>query len=435
MTTTTPTIWERLPATFRALRHRNFRLFVMGQLISLVGTWMDMVAEQWLVYRLTGSAAMLGMVGFAGQLPSLVLGPIGGTISDRFNRHRLLIGTQTAFMLIAFALAFLTLSGRIRIWELFILAAMMGTVQAFDMPTRQAFIVDMTSKEDLMNAIALNSSMFNASRIVGPAVAGLVVAWVGEGWCFMINAVSFIAVIAGLLMMRVATAPPQPGRESALRQMQEGLRFAAHTPPIRALLVNIGVVSLVGMSYATLMPIFASKILGGGAEQLGILMGASGVGALAGALTLASRRSAKGLGPWVAGACCGFGVSQLFFAASRIYWLSVLILVPLGYCMMVQMGSTNTLIQMMVPDQLRGRVMSLYSTMFMGMLPFGSLMAGAVADRIGAPWTVAIGGFLCIATGTALALQLPKLRPQARALMEPMLAVEAGHPAENAVPG
>lgn len=407
----------QLPATLRALQYRNFQLFFAGQLISLVGTWMQNVAQSWLVYRLTGSSVLLGAVGFAGQILVFLLSPAGGIVADRYSRHRVVIATQTASMLLAFVLAFLTLTGRVQIWHIFVLAAALGAVNAFDIPGRQAFIVDMVGRTDLMNAIALNSSMFNASRVVGPAVAGLLVASIGEGWCFFANAVSYIAVIAGLLFMHVTRHEQvaQPG--SPLSHLAEGFRFVLHNTPVHALLALLGVVSLTGMPYAVLMPIFADRILHGGAAALGWLMGASGIGALAGALLLASRKTLKGLGLWVAVSAVGFGLGLTLFSLSRTFWVSAAILVPVGFAMMIEMGSSNTLIQSMVPDRLRGRVMSVYSMMFMGMAPIGSLLAGASADRIGAPWTVAAGGLVCMAGAGIFSIWLPRIRVHARRLI------------------
>ena len=299
------------------------------------------------------------------------------------NRQRVVIGTQFASMILAFILAALTLTHTVQVWHVFVLAALLGVVNAVDIPARQSFLVDMVGKEDLMNAIALNSSMFNGARIIGPAIAGILVAKIGEGWCFFVNAVSYIAVIIGLLMMRVTRplrlAPSGP----ALAHIIEGFRFARHTAPIRALLLLLGLVSLVAMPYTVLMPVFADKVLHGGARGLGILMGATGVGALIGALTLATRAGVTGLGRWIAISCGGFGVSLVLFSFSRNFWLSAILLLPVGFCMMLQMSSSNTLIQAMVPDHLRGRVMAMYTMMFMGMAPFGSLFAGALADKTG----------------------------------------------------
>ena len=408
---------ERCQGAVRALRHRNFRLFFGGQAISLIGTWMQSVAESWLVFRLTGSETLLGFVGFAAQIPVFLLAPFGGAFADRNDRRWTLVATQTSAMVLALALAFLTLTGRIRVWEVFAIGAMLGTVNAFDIPTRQSFFVEIVGREDLLNAIALNSSMFNGARIVGPAVAGILVASIGEGWCFFANGVSYVAVIAGLVAMRRPPASRGVGGPSTFTRIAEGFRFSARTRPVRALLLLLAAVSLAGTPYAVLMPVFAEKVLHQGARGLGILMAASGVGALVGSVALAMRRQLRGLGSWVANASVGVGVSLVLFSFSRSFLLSVVLLLPLGCCFMVALGSSNTLIQAMVPDALRGRVMAVYSMMFMGMAPFGALLAGAVAGRIGAPRTVAIGGAVCAAAGLVFRVLLPSLRGEARTLI------------------
>jgi MFS family permease len=426
----TSRVRSHLSNTFRALRHRNFQLFFSGQFISLIGTWIQSVAQSWLVYRLTGSVVLLGMMGFAGQMPVFLLAPFGGTVADRHNRHRILIFTQSCAMIFAFILAFLTLTERVQIWHLFVLASCFGLANAFDIPTRQAFAVDMVGKEDLINAIALNSSMFNGARIVGPAIAGILVAAVGEGWCFFANAVSYIAVIVGLLMMKI-TPVTRKQASSAFSHIAEGFRYVATTKPIRALLLLLGLVSLTGMPYAVLMPIFADQYLGGGSSTLGFLMGASGVGALTAALVLASRKAVFGLGRWVAFACGGFGVSLVLFSLSRSFWLSAALLVPVGFSMMTQMSSSNTLVQAMIPDELRGRVMSVYSMMFMGMAPFGALLAGSLAGLIGAPETVAIGGLICLIGAVIFGFRLGELQEEGHEMIVSM-QMTAGVPASKA---
>jgi MFS family permease len=407
---------SRAALALRSLRHRNFRLFFSGQLISLIGTWMQSVAQSWLVYRMTGSSFLLGAVGFASQIPVFLLAPLGGIVADRFNRHRVVIGTQTASMILAFILSGLTLSGAVRVWHIFVLAGLLGVVNSFDIPARQAFLVDMVGKEDLINAIALNSSMFNGARIIGPAIAGVLVATIGEGWCFFANAVSYIAVVIGLLLMQVPFVP-RSNEATPLENIIEGFRFVRETKPIRALLLLLGVVSLVGMPYAVLMPIFADQILHGGARGLGILMGATGVGALAGALLLATRSGVRGLGSWVAVSSGVFGMTLILFSWSRTFWLSTILLVPVGMSMMVEMASSNTLIQSMVPDHLRGRVMAVYSMMFIGMAPFGALFAGTIAQRLGAPLTVTMGAIACLGGSAIFGLRLPALRVEARQLI------------------
>jgi len=422
-----------MSAFARALRSPNYRLFFGGQLISLIGTWMQSVAQSWLIYRLTHSALLLGAVGFAGQIPIFFIAPVGGHLADRVDRRRIIIVTQSCAMILAFILAALTLSGRVREWHIIVLAALLGIVNAFDMPARQAFIVQMVEREDLMNAIALNSSMFNGARVVGPAVAGILVAAIGEGWCFFANAVSYIAVLAGLFMMTTPRFVPKAMATSALQNIVEGLRFVANTAPIRALLLLLALVSFTGMPYAVLMPVFADRVLHAGARGLGILMGASGVGALAGSIMLALRSTVRGLGTWVAVSCTIFGATLIAFGLSRALWLSVAILVPLGAAMMVQMSSSNTLIQSMVPDELRGRVMAAYTMMFMGMGPLGSLAGGTVADRVGAPIAVMAGGAITIVAAAIFSMRLPSLRGPAR---EMILAQQqaGGDPAEETTP-
>jgi MFS family permease len=421
---------RRIPQMLRALRHRNFQLFFSGQLISLIGTWMDNIAEAWLVYRLTGSSLLLGTVAFAGQIPVFLLAPIGGMVADRWNRQRVVIATQASSMVLAGILAVLTLTGRVKVWEVVVLAALMGAVNAFDIPARQAFLVDMVGREDLMNAIALNSSMFNGARVIGPSVAGILVASIGEGWCFAANSVSYIAVIVGLLLMHVKRAPVHNLQVSPFEHIVEGFRFVWNTGPIRALLLLLGLVSLVAMPYSVLMPIFAAKVLHGNARTLGVLMGATGVGALGGALTLASRSGVKGLGRWVAIACASFGAALILFSLSRWYFLSVALLVPVGFAMMVQMASSNTLIQAMVPDRLRGRAMAVYSMMFMGMAPMGALLSGWSADHIGAQWTIALGGVIAIIGAAVFARNLPKIRVEARELILAQ-GMAGGEPAQE----
>jgi len=434
----------RWQAAVRALRHRNFQLFFSGQLISLIGTWMQTVAQSWLVYRMTGSGLLLGSVGFASQIPVFLFAPLGGIVADRTNRKHVVIATQTLSMILAFILAALTLTHHVQVWHIFVLAALLGVVNAFDIPGRQSFLVDMVGKDDLMNAIALNSSMFNGARVIGPAVAGVLVARLGEGWCFFANGVSYIAVIAGLAMMNVHAPARVSANTSPWEHIREGFQFVERTAPIRALLMLLGVVSMTGMPYVVLMPIFADKILhsGGqefatligshdlGAVRLGILMGAAGVGALLGALTLAVRTGVKGLGRWVTVCCAGFGVSLILFALSKSFWLSVFLLLPVGYFIMLQMASSNTLIQVMVPDELRGRVMAVYSMMFMGMAPVGSVLGGALSDRLGAPLTIALGGLAAIAGAIWFGMQLPKIRGEARRLMVAQ-AMAGGQPAEQ----
>ncbi len=428
--TSPPSTASRVPAVLRALRHRNFQLFFSGQLISLIGTWMQNVAQSWLVYRLTGSALLLGTVAFVGQFPVFLLAPVGGMVADRYNRHRVIIATQASATILAFLLAALALTGAVRVWHIMVLASLLGAVNAFDIPARQAFLVDMVGKEDLMNGIALNSSMFNGARVIGPAIAGILVAWIGEGWCFFANGVSYIAVIAGLLLMRLQPLRVAGREASPLEHMTEGFRFVRRTAPIWTLLLLIGLVSLVAAPYSVLMPIFADSVLHKGARGLGILMGATGVGALLGGLSLAMRTGVRGLGRWVALSSAGFGLSLILFSFSRWFWLSVILLIPAGYSMMLQMAASNTLIQAMVPDRLRGRVMAVYSMMFMGMAPLGALFAGTVAQKLGAPAAVAIGGTGAIVGSALFTRALPKLRGEAQQLIVAQ-GMAGGEPAEQ----
>jgi MFS family permease len=419
------------PAMLRALNSRNYRLFYSGQFISLVGTWMDTVAESWLVYRLTGSALLLGTVGFASQFPVFVLAPLGGLLADRFHRRGILVMTQALSMISAGLLAWMTLSGRINVPWLIFLAASQGVINAIDIPTRQAFVVDMVGKPDLVNAIALNSSMFNGARIIGPAIAGILVAKVGEGWCFAANSVSYIAVISGLLMMRLEHSRERK-EYSALAQLKEGMRFALRTPPLRALILLVGVLSLVATPYSVLMPIIADQVLHGGAGTMGLLMGCSGAGALTSAVLLAARKGLKGMGTWAAVAASTLGVGLIGLGLSRSVHLAGLALFFVGASMMMQMACSNTLIQAMTPDAMRGRVASLYSMMFMGMAPIGALAAGSVSHALGAPRTIMCGGILAIVTAATFWSQLCKLRPMARELIIAQ-GMAGGEPAQEMV--
>jgi MFS family permease len=404
---------SRALSAFRALRHRNFRLFFGGQLISLVGTWMQTVAQSWLVYRLTGSPVLLGTVGFVSQIPVFFLATVGGIVADRYPKRPIVVATQTSSMVLALLLAWLTLTDRIQVWHIIVLAGLLGVVNAFDIPARQSFFVEIVGKEDLQSAIGLNSSIFNGARIIGPAIAGILVALIQEGWCFFANGVSFIAVIIGLLMMRVKEREIRSGSTEAIQEALEGFRYALGSPTISALLLLVALVSIVGVPYTVLMPIIAAQVLHGGARTLGLLMGATGVGAMMGALTLAMHRGVRGLGKIAAAAACGFGASLVLFSFSRWFAVSMVLLIPVGYCVMLQMAATNTLLQTMSPDHLRGRVMALYSMMFMGMAPVGSLGAGFAAARLGAPATLAIGGVACIAGSLLFVRRLPQIRAEA----------------------
>ena len=382
------------------------------------------MAQSWLVYRLTGSPALLGLVSFAGQIPIFLLSPIAGYAADRLNRHRVVVATQSTSMLLALALAALTLTNRIQIWELFVLAALLGVVNAFDIPARQSFLVEMVGRGDLMNAIALNSSMFNGARIIGPAIAGILVAKIGEGWCFFANGISYVAVIWGLLLMKVKPFRPAPRSMSAWETIREGFQFVGRTVPIRTIVQLIAIVSFAGMPYTVLMPIFADRILHVGPQGLGLLMGATGVGALGGALLLASRTRLKGFMIWIPLSAAVFSLSLAIFAASGQMWLSCAMLFIAGFAVMIQVGASNTLIQSMVPDHLRGRAMSVYSMMYIGVGPFGAMAAGFAAGGFGARSTILAGSVVCLLASGLFALRLPSIRPMTRQLIRDQQAID-----------
>ena len=380
----------------RALRHRNYRLFFAGQGISLIGTWMQRVAMSWLVYRLTGSALLLGVVNFTGQAPTLLFTPFAGVIADRYDRHRLLVVTQVMAMVQAALIAVLVLTDAIAVWHLVLLSLFLGIVNAFDTPIRQSLIVEMIeSREDLGNAIALNSSMMNGARLVGPSIAGILIASVGEGMCFLLNAVSYVAVILALMAMTIAPKRMRAQRPHLWEAWREGVTYAFGSPPIRSVLLLLAVVSFMGMPYATLLPIFAQEVLQGGAQTLGFLMGAAGIGALIGAMFLASRDSVLGLETVLVVAAMIFGTGLIGFSLSRVFWLSCGLMIVSGFGMMVHMAAANTLVQTLVDDDKRGRVMSLHTMSVRGMVPLGSLIAGGLASQIGAPATLTLGGICC----------------------------------------
>ncbi|HTL96477.1 MAG TPA: MFS transporter [Gemmatimonadaceae bacterium] len=400
----------------RALRHRNYRLFFSGQSVSLVGTWITRIATLWLVYRLTGSALLLGIVGFCGQIPTLLLAPFSGVLVDRWNRHRILVATQVLSMLQSLALAVLALAGIITVTEILVLQVAQGIINAFDTPARQAFVIEMVEqREELPNAIALNSSMVTGSRIIGPTIGGILIAAVGEGWCFMVDAISYLAVIASLLAMRLAAESARRGRRtSAIEELREGVRYVSGFAPARTVLLLLALVSTMGMPYMVLMPAVASGVLHGGPHTLGFLMTASGVGALAGAMYLAARPSVLGLDRAIAIATATFGVGLAAFALSHTLWLSLALLPIAGGGFMVQTASTNTILQTIVDERLRGRVMAFYAMSFLGTAPIGSLVAGVVASRIGVQMTILLGGLACVAGASWFALELPKLRAMIR---------------------
>jgi MFS family permease len=396
----------------RALEHRNYRLFFSGQSLSLIGTWMTRIATSWLVYRLTGSAWMLGLIGFLGQIPTFLLGPFAGVWVDRWSRHRTLVWTQILSMLQSFALAALAFSGHIAIWHIALLSMLQGVINAFDTPARQAFLIEMVEDRAILsNAIALNSTMVNTARLLGPAIGGLIIAAVGEAWCFAIDGISYGAVILSLLLMTVAAAAPRRRDEENLwRELVEGFRYVSGSAPIRAILLLLAIVSLVGMPYSVLLPIFASQIFHGGAHTLGLLMGSTGVGALIAAVTMAARRSILGLGRRIGLAALLFGAGIFVFALSRNLALSVAMLLVTGFAMMQHMASSNTILQTISDPDKRGRVMSYYTMAFMGMTPFGSLFGGALAARFGAPRALAVSGLICVASAGIYFAYLPAVR-------------------------
>ena len=399
----------------RALSHRNYRLFFYGQSVSLVGTWITRVAISWLVYRLTGSELLLGVVGFAGQIPTLLLAPFAGVVVDRHNRHRILVWTQAASLIQSLLLAVLTLSDLITVPQLLILQLLQGVINAFDTPARQALLVEMvTTRADVPNAIALNSSMVNGSRIIGPAAGGVIIAAVGEGWCFAIDAVSYVGVLTSLGLMRLERRSPATHAAPLLHDLRSGFRYVRDSVPIRSGLILLAIVSTAGVPYTVLMPAVVAETLGGGPDLLGWLMGASGAGALAGALYLANRETVVGLGRVILVGALAFGTCLVIFSATRSIWLAAPALAFAGAGFIVQAASTNTIIQTIVDEQFRGRVMAFYTMAFFGSVPVGSLIAGVVATYIGATMTIRLGGFVCIAAGLWYATRLPALRAAVR---------------------
>ncbi len=364
----------------------------------------------WLVYSLTHSAFWLGAVGFAGQIPIFLLTPLAGVLADRMDRHHLLIMTQTLAMLQAFALALLVLTGKITLWQIMSLGVFLGFVDALDMPVRQSFMAQVVEKQDLGNAIALNSSIVNSARLLGPSFAGVLIASTGEGICFLLNGVSYLAVLLSLLAMKPIAREIESKKSRVFQELKEGFRYVSGFAPIRSVLLLLALVSLMGVPYQVMMPVFAKDILHGGPQTLGFLMGSAGIGALAGAIYLASRRSVLGLGKWIVAAAAVFGIGLIAFSLSRILWVSLILMLFVGFGMMVQMASSNTVLQTMAEENKRGRVMSFYAMAFRGMVPFGSLLAGGLASWVGAPNTLVIGGISCILGSFLFARQLPLLR-------------------------
>jgi MFS family permease len=394
-----------------ALRHRNYQLFFAGQGLSLVGTWMQRIAVSWLVYRLTGSAFLLGFVGFAGQIPTFIFASFAGVLIDRSSRYRILLVTQILATVQSALLAVLTLTGQIAVWHIFLLSLSLGIINAFDMPARQSFVVDMVEgKEDLPNAIALNSMMVNGARLVGPALAGIAVAAFGEGFCFLLNALSFVTIIFALLAMKIKQVERKPSTAHPWHDLKEGYRYAFGFAPIRYLLLLLGLMSIMGMPFQVLMPVFVKDVLHGGPHTLGFLMGTLGVGALVTAGYLASRKSVLGLGRVTVVACLVFGLGLIAFSRSHQIIFSYIAIFFVGSGMMGTMTSCNTIIQTVVDDEKRGRVMGFYTMAIMGMAPFGSLMAGSLASHIGAPNTVIVGGISCTVAALLFARRLPAFR-------------------------
>ncbi len=399
----------------RAMRYRNYRLFFGGQGVSLVGTWMQSVAISWLVYRMTNSALMLGVVGFATQIPAFFLTPLAGVLIDRWNRYRILVVVQALEALQALVLAVLFFSGHITVWQIVVLSTFLGLASAFEMPARHAFIFELIEKkEDLSNAIALNSIMFNSARLIGPLFAGILIASVGEGMCFFLNGISYLAVIAAFLMMKVDVKNSERKTAHVLKELKDGLAYAFSITPIRYILVLVAIASLVGVPYAVLLPVVASQVFHGGAQVFGFLVAATGVGAFLGAVHLAARKTVVGLAGTIAMAAALFGVGLILFSFSSVLWISLILMVFVGYAMIIHMASANTILQTIVDDDKRGRVMSLYVMAFIGMMPVGSLLAGVLANRIGAPRTITISGITCLAAAAFFASKLPVLRAAIR---------------------
>lgn len=406
-----PHKFSGIKLTFRTLSYRNYRLFFIGSGISMVGNWMQQVAMSWLVYRLTNSPLLLGVIAFAGLFPGFILAPLAGVLSDRWNRHHILLVSQVLAMLQAITLAFLVITSVVAVWHIIFLSVLLGLISAFDIPARQSFVVDMIEKrEDMGSAIALNSALFNGGRLLGPSLAGVTVAVMGEGICFLLNALSYLAVITMLFLMKVESAPNASSKADIVKGFKAGFEYTFSFLPVKYVLLLLALVSLMGMPCTVLMPVFAKDILHGGPHTLGFLTAASGAGALVGALYLASRRTVLGMGRIIPVAAGIFGLGLVFFSLSRVLWFSLLLLLFTGFGMMVQLALSNTIIQTIVDDDMRGRVMGFFAMAFMGTAPLGSLLAGGVADMIGAPYTLITGGLCCILGALTYAGKLPLLR-------------------------
>ena len=395
----------------RSLAHRNYRLYFAGQGISLVGTWMQQIAMSWLVYQMTQSSLQLGVVLFAGQVPALFLAPVAGVLVDRWNRHRVLLLTQTLAMMQALLLALLTWTGRIDVGQLVLLSLFLGVVNTFDMTTRQAFLSEMvTRRVDLGNAIALNSSMVNGSRLIGPTLAGIILAQTSADVCFLLNGLSYLAVLLALLAMRLERPRRERPTVPLWQGLREGFAYVSGFAPIRTLLLLLGLSSLAGTSYTVLLPEFTVRRLGGDAHMLAFLTAASGLGALTGALLLAWRKSVLGLGRWILTALTLLGLGLLALAGVADFMLAVLALFTVGLGMLVEMAASNTLLQTIVAEDKRGRVMSFYTLAFLGMAPLGSLLTAVLSACLGLPLTFLINGWFCLAGAAFFGLSLPRLR-------------------------
>lgn len=423
---------QRLRALARPFQHRDYRLYFAGQLLSFIGNWMQSAAQAWLVYRLTDAPVMLGLVAFAGQAPVFLLATVGGAVADRHGRQRVLWYAQWCGLAIAAGLALLTASGHISAELILLFAALGGVVSAFEIPARQALLADLVGKKELLGAVAMNSALVNAARILGPMLAGLLIAMSGEAICFALNGLSYLAMILALSRMQARTPIPAPG--AFMAQALDGLRFAFNTVPVRSLLALLAVASIMGSPYLVLMPVFAREVFAGGPRTLGLLLGAAGSGALLGALVLASRDGVRGLGHWVVFAAAIFGVSLIAFSQARSLWLAVALLPAAGFGMIVQMAATNTLIQVMAPDRLRARVLAVYSMTLLGMAPLGGLLAGALAHSLGARWTVSLGGAVCLIGAAVFYRRLPQLRAQAQAFIVAQGAASGEPPGGSTLP-
>jgi len=406
---------SRFKTIFRSLNYRNYRLFFGGQSISLIGTWMQRIAMPWLVYHMTGSAFLLGVVGFAGQIPTFLLAPIAGVYTDKFNRYKVLLVTQIVSLIQALILAILALTGTIELWHIVTLSIALGCINAFDVPARHSFVIEMVEKkEDLGNAIALNSMMFNGARLIGPSVAGILLASAGEGICFLINAISYVFVISSLLMMKVEKKEARRKESNIMTDFREGLNYTFGFAPIKYLILLLALVSLLGSSYQVLIPVFAKEVLHGGSDTFGFLMGASGFGALIGALFLASRVSVLKLGRLVPAATTLFGAGLIALSFINDFNFSVILMIIIGLGLMLQTAASNTILQTITDDDKRGRVLGFYTIAVMGTAPFGSLLAGYLAKVVGTPAAILIGGAACLAGAILFLRKLPELRKSLR---------------------